>query len=63
MHKYRQVEEAYKQYLKNIVTNIYADKKLVQALSEIFETNEVEFSSRWNAEYKESIKAESENKK
>lgn len=37
MSKYQKVEEAYKKYQNDVVTNIYADKKFVKALEGIFE--------------------------
>lgn len=37
MRKYQKIEEAYKKYLNDMVTNIYADRKLIKALSEVLE--------------------------
>lgn len=37
MRKYQTIEEAYKKYQNDLVTNIYADKKFVTALEGIFE--------------------------
>ncbi len=35
--KYQKIEGLYKKYQNDVVTNIYADKKLVKALEEVFE--------------------------
>ena len=37
IRKYQKIEEVYKKYLNDMVTNIYADKKFVEALERIFE--------------------------
>ena len=37
MRKYQKIEEAYKKYLNDMVTNIYADDKFIVALRGILE--------------------------
>jgi hypothetical protein len=37
MRKYQKIEEAYKKYQNNMVTNIYADGKFIKALKEVLE--------------------------
>ena len=37
MRKYQKIEEEYKKYLNNMVTNIYADGKFIKALIEVLE--------------------------
>jgi predicted nucleic acid-binding Zn finger protein len=37
MRKYQKIEEAYKKYLNDMVTNIYADGKFIVALRGILE--------------------------
>lgn len=37
LRKYEKIEEAYKKYQNDVFTNIYADKKFVKALEEVFE--------------------------
>jgi hypothetical protein len=37
MRKYQKIEEAYKKYLNDMVTNIYADRKFIVALRGILE--------------------------
>lgn len=37
MRKYQKIEEAYKKYLNDMVTNIYADGKFIKALREVLE--------------------------
>ena len=41
MRKYQKIEEAYKKYLNDMVTNIYADGKFIVALRGILEDGEV----------------------
>lgn len=42
MHRYQKIEEAYKKYLNDMVTNIYADSKFIRALSEVLEDGNVD---------------------
>ena len=37
MRKYQKIEEEYKKYLNNMVTNIYADGKFIKAIIEVLE--------------------------
>ena len=37
MRKYQKIEQAYKKYLNDMVTNIYADSKFIRALREVLE--------------------------
>lgn len=37
MRKYQTIEEAYKKYLNDMVTNIYADGKFIKTLREVLE--------------------------
>lgn len=37
MRKYQKIEEAYKKYLNDMITNIYADGKFIKALKEVLE--------------------------
>lgn len=42
MHKYQKIEEAYKKYLNDMVTNIYADGKFIKALKEVLEDGKID---------------------
>lgn len=42
MHKYQKIEEAYKKYLNDMATNIYADGKFIVALRGILEDGKID---------------------
>ena len=41
INKYQKIEQAYKKYLNDMVTNIYADGKFIKALREVLEDGKV----------------------
>lgn len=40
IHKYQKIEEEYKKYMNDQVTNIYADGKFIKAIREVLEDGE-----------------------
>ena len=40
--KYQQIEKLYKVYLKDLMTNIYADRKFVKAMEEVMEDGKID---------------------
>ena len=42
MQKYQKIEQAYKKYLNDMVTNIYADSKFIRALREVLENGKID---------------------
>lgn len=42
MRKYQKIEQAYKKYQNDMVTNIYADSKFIRTLGEVLEDGKVD---------------------